>query len=190
MNKKLGRSAKSGRFLVGRSSEKSDRLKQTVNQGRVSETVAGESAYRATHRIWRHGERAGQTVIVNDREVVLIDAVDFDELVALASHVDDEINIDLLDADDRDTVALANAVRRDSNEEFMSAVFADRIINGENQVRVWREYRGMTAGELAKTAGISQGYLSEIETGKKPGSVDKVKKIANALGVLIDDLVD
>ncbi|MGM0703841.1 MAG: helix-turn-helix domain-containing protein [Pseudomonadota bacterium] len=46
----------------------------------------------------------------------------------------------------------------------------------------------MRAGELAEKAGISQGYLSEIEAGKKTGSLGVLKRIAEALDVELSDL--
>ena len=47
----------------------------------------------------------------------------------------------------------------------------DRILNGENLVRVWREHRGLTVSALAQMAGIAQPYLSQIETGKREGTL-------------------
>ncbi len=64
-----------------------------------------------------------------------------------------------------------------------------RIVNGDHPVRVWREYRGMKASELAAAAGIVASYLSNIETGKKTGSVKAMKRIADALDVTVDDLI-
>jgi DNA-binding XRE family transcriptional regulator len=61
--------------------------------------------------------------------------------------------------------------------------------NGENPTRVYRKYRGMTMAELAAAAGISQPHLSDIENGKKTGSVEVLKRIAIALKVDLDDLV-
>jgi DNA-binding Xre family transcriptional regulator len=65
----------------------------------------------------------------------------------------------------------------------------ERMLAGESPVRIWREHRKMTGRDLASAAEIAPGYLSEIETGKKPGSVDALAKIARALGLSIDDLV-
>ena len=59
---------------------------------------------------------------------------------------------------------------------------------GEVPVRVWREHRGLSARALATRAGISSAYLSQIETGKKPGSFDAMAKLARALGVEMEDL--
>lgn len=67
--------------------------------------------------------------------------------------------------------------------------FAIRVIAGEHPVRVWREYRGLSAVALADAANVSRAYLSEIETGKKPGSVEAYKGMAGTLGVPIDALL-
>jgi DNA-binding XRE family transcriptional regulator len=73
-------------------------------------------------------------------------------------------------------------------EELIPAEFANRILDGENKIRVWREYRGLTARDLAAKAEISGGYLSQIESGDRDGSFDTIKKIAAALGISVDDL--
>ncbi len=74
-------------------------------------------------------------------------------------------------------------------EEFLPSSMVDRILNGENLVRVWREHRGLTVSALAQMAGIAQPYLSQIETGKREGTLQTMKKIADALKVTLDDLV-
>lgn len=66
---------------------------------------------------------------------------------------------------------------------------AERLWAGENPVWVWRERRGLTGVELSARAGVSQSRLSEIETGRKPGSFDAMTKLAHALGVSPDELV-
>lgn len=73
-------------------------------------------------------------------------------------------------------------------EEFVPAEFADRIIDGESPIRVYRELRGLSAKDLAEKAGIAQAYLSQLETGKREGPVATLKKIAQVLGVSIDDI--
>jgi DNA-binding XRE family transcriptional regulator len=72
------------------------------------------------------------------------------------------------------------------------AVGADAVkamLSGAHPVRIWREHRGLTLSELAGQAGIPVGYLSEIETGKKPGSVAAYQKIASALSLAVDDIL-
>ncbi len=63
-----------------------------------------------------------------------------------------------------------------------------RLLAGDNPVRVWREFREMTAQRLAEIAGISSGYLSQIESGRRDGTLGTMRVLANALGVTLDDL--
>ena len=63
------------------------------------------------------------------------------------------------------------------------------VIAGANPVRAFREYQGITLRELSGRSGVSLSYLSEIEQGRKPGSLAAMSRIAEALGVTIDSLV-
>ena len=93
------------------------------------------------------------------------------------------VNEDAMDA------AIMKRVLEDPDQELVPFALVKRIANGEHAVRVWREYRGMRSVELATAAGIASSYLSDIENGKKPGSVNALKRIAFALDVTIDDLI-
>jgi DNA-binding Xre family transcriptional regulator len=73
--------------------------------------------------------------------------------------------------------------------EHISAAIVDRLADGEAPVRIWREYRGLSLRGLAERARISAAMLSEIETGKKEGSVRTLAAIARALRVDLNDLV-
>ena len=87
-----------------------------------------------------------------------------------------------------DRAAEASFHRTQGEESFPRQV-ANRLMDGDNPVRVFREYRGMKAAALARRIGKSPSYLSEIETGKKPGSVAVLRQIADALGVDLENLV-
>jgi len=65
-----------------------------------------------------------------------------------------------------------------------------REIAGESPVKLWREHRGLTQQELAQRAGISKPYLSQIETGKRQGTVETLSAIAHSLAVPLDILTD
>lgn len=91
--------------------------------------------------------------------------------------------------EDEMEIAVARRVLGDADEELVPFELAERIAAGVHPIRVWREYRGMTASNLATAGGIAQSYLSDIETGKKPGSVKALKRIATALGISVDDLI-
>ena len=63
-----------------------------------------------------------------------------------------------------------------------------RELAGESSVRLWREHRGLTQEALAEVAGISKPYLSQIESGKRRGSVAVLRALAQALEVPLDVL--
>jgi DNA-binding XRE family transcriptional regulator len=100
----------------------------------------------------------------------------------LLSEEDYEDLIDGLEA----TAVLADIA---AGQEVWPLDIVEARANGENPVRVFRTYRKFSVSDLAAAAGISQPYLSEIESGKKTGSVDVLKRIAAALKVDLDDIV-
>lgn len=93
-----------------------------------------------------------------------------------------------VDEDARDAAAMRR-VLEDPDEESVPIELVDRLLAGENPVRVWREYRSLTGVELAAAAGVAASYLSAIENRKKPGSINALKRLAAALRVDIDDLI-
>lgn len=60
---------------------------------------------------------------------------------------------------------------------------AKRIVAGESAVKVYREWRGLTQEALARKVDSAKAYISQIETGAKPGGRAILRKIAGALGV-------
>ncbi|MDR7038359.1 MULTISPECIES: helix-turn-helix domain-containing protein [Methylobacterium] len=73
-------------------------------------------------------------------------------------------------------------------EELVPASVVERLLAGENRIRVWREHRGLGVGALAERAGIAQAYLSQIEAGRREGRLDTLRRIADALSVTLDDI--
>jgi ribosome-binding protein aMBF1 (putative translation factor) len=93
---------------------------------------------------------------------------------------------------DQADIAKAGKVAADiaaGRDELVPAEIVKRILDGANKIRVWRTHRGLSARDLAAATGLSAPYISEIEGGKKEGSISAMKKIAEALKVDLDDLV-
>lgn len=89
-----------------------------------------------------------------------------------------------------DTIeAQAIMARIAAGEETWPHELVVELMSTDSRIRTYRTYRGMSVSELAAAAGISQPYLSEIENGRKTGSVDVLKRIAAALRVELDDIV-
>src|SRR2546423_14867168 len=57
----------------------------------------------------------------------------------------------------------------------------DRLANGENAVRVLREWRDATQMYLSSKTHLSQGYISDIENGRRVGTPAALPQIANGL---------
>jgi DNA-binding XRE family transcriptional regulator len=123
---------------------------------------------------------------MKDRLELTIDGEDF---VALSREAYDRLVEAAEDAADSAAIARFEQRLAAGEEEFVPSAMVDRILAGENLVRVWREHRGLTVSALAEMAGIAQPYLSQIETGKREGTLQTMKKIAAALRVKLDDLV-
>lgn len=74
-------------------------------------------------------------------------------------------------------------------EEIIPAELVRSLAEGKNPVKAWREYRGYVQQQLADMAGISVPFLSQIETEKRDASTKTMVKLAEALGVSVDDLL-
>ncbi len=116
------------------------------------------------------------TIIERDGkpEYAVLEYAEFERLVAAAEDAADIAALAALDADD--------------TEEDLPDEMVARLLAGDNPIRVWREHRGMTGRRLAEAVEIQQSYISQIETGKREGTIDVLRRIAIALGITLDDL--
>ena len=76
-----------------------------------------------------------------------------------------------------------------SDDELIPGEVVDRLLAGENKIKVWREYRQLSQTALAEQSGMAQATIAQMEGGKRAGSVATLKKIAKALRLDLDDLV-
>lgn len=84
---------------------------------------------------------------------------------------------------------LKRAAESDEKRDYLSIEFVDRMIAGEQPVRIWREHRGLTLAALSAKSGVALSYVAQIEHGKKPGSASALKNLAEVLGVETGNLV-
>ncbi len=92
----------------------------------------------------------------------------------------------LLDVQDYDN---AKAALQRGDDELVSSEIVYAILDGENAIKVWREFRKISQQELAEKAGISIPYLSQLETNKRTGSVEVLSAIAKTLNVSLENIV-
>ena len=58
-------------------------------------------------------------------------------------------------------------------------------------IKKLREQRDMTQEQLAKKAGVTQGYIAQLESGlRKNPSLPSLRKLARALGVPVGELLE
>jgi DNA-binding XRE family transcriptional regulator len=111
-------------------------------------------------------------------DTVTIDRAEYDRLVEAATELED------LRAYDRAIAGLESG-----EDELIPAEYASRILAGEHPLRVYRELRGDTQQQLADRSGVNRVQIADIESRRKNGSIDTMKRLAAALDVAIDDLV-
>jgi DNA-binding XRE family transcriptional regulator len=75
-------------------------------------------------------------------------------------------------------------------EPLVPAEILRRELEGEPPMKLWREHRGLTQQALADQAGISKPYLSQIESGKRQGTVETLAAIARVLNVPLEFLTE
>lgn len=113
-----------------------------------------------------------------DAETVTIPRAEFERLVAAAE-----------DAADREAVREHRAAKAAGRVLTISDAQLERILDGESPLRIFREERGMTQAQLSAAAAVNRVQIANIEAGTRRGSVGTLKRLADALGVLVDDLI-
>jgi hypothetical protein len=119
--------------------------------------------------------------MTNNGEVAILSRKDYETLVAKAQEADEDLGTARLIARARKEIA--------AGMPLIPKEVADRIAGGENALRVLREWRGKTQLSIAHKNNIGQGYISDLEKGRRKGTTAALKKIADALQVPLDLII-
>jgi hypothetical protein len=111
-------------------------------------------------------------------EVAILPRKDYEALVAKAAEADEDKGTARLVALGRDAVA-AGAL-------LLPKEVVDRLAKGDNPVRVLREWRDKPQEYISFKTGLSQGYISDLETGRRNGTTAALRLIADVLKVPLD----
>jgi DNA-binding XRE family transcriptional regulator len=114
-------------------------------------------------------------------EIAILPRKEYEALAAKAAEADEDIGSARLVARARKEIA--------AGTPLIPKKVVDRIANGENPLRVLREWRDMTQLELSSKTDIGQGYMSDLESGRRKGTTTALKKIAIAMNVPLDLIV-
>src|ERR1700694_3223681 len=119
-----------------------------------------------------------KSAMTRNGEVVTVPRAEYERLVAIAREAEEDTGTARLVARAKKEIA--------GGKPLLPKEVVDRLANGENPIRVLREFREYTQDELVVAVGITQGYLSDLETEKRKGPWELHQKIALALGVPLD----
>lgn len=111
-------------------------------------------------------------------EVAILPRKEYEVLVAKAAEADEDAGTARLVARARQEVM--------AGTPLIPKEVVDRLANGESALRVLREWRDVTQMYLSLKTKLSQGYLSDIENGRRTGTPEALRLIANTLKVPLD----
>jgi hypothetical protein len=114
-------------------------------------------------------------------EVAILPRKEYEALAARAAEADEDTGTARIVARARQEIA--------TGTPLLPKSVVDRLGKGENPVRVLREWRDVTQLYLSFKAGLSQGYISDVETGRRKGAAAALRRIADVLKVPLDLLV-
>ena len=114
-------------------------------------------------------------------EMVLLSRADYEALVTLA----DEAMEDAAD------VAIYDERKAElGGKSALPATVSLAILQGDNRFKALRKWRGKSQSEIADGAEVGQGYLSDIEAGRRSPSREAAARLAKALDVPLDWIVE
>ncbi len=116
-----------------------------------------------------------QYMKLNEKEYALIPKEDFEDILDVMAY-DKAIE----------------AIEKSGSDPVPSEIIDRLFLSEESPLKIWREFRGLKATELAKISGQDKGYISKLENNRdaliKAGS-GKISKLAAALNISMDDLI-
>ena len=108
-------------------------------------------------------------------ELVVLPRAEYEALLARADH----------EAEDADDVAIYDARKAElaAGGVVLPPEVSAAILRGDSRLKAIRKWRDQTQLYLEFKTGIGQGYLSDLESGKRKGPFELHHKFARRLGV-------
>ena len=116
--------------------------------------------------------------MTNKGEVAILPRKEYEALAAKAREADEDIGTARLVAGARKEIAVGIPL--------IPKETVDRIIAGENALRLIRKWRGKSQLYVSSKTDLGQGYISDLESGRRKGTIAVLKKIADVLKVPLD----
>jgi mRNA-degrading endonuclease RelE of RelBE toxin-antitoxin system/PHD/YefM family antitoxin component YafN of YafNO toxin-antitoxin module len=111
-------------------------------------------------------------------ELVVLPRAEYEALLKRADH----------EAEDADDVAIYDARKAElaAGGVVLPPEVSTAILRGESRLKAIRNWRGETQLHLNFITGIGQGYLSDLESGRRTGTPETIAKLAQALNVPVE----
>ena len=111
----------------------------------------------------------------NGEELVVLSRAEYEALVERADH----------EAEDAEDVAIYDARKAElaADGAVLTPEVSAAILRGESRLKAIRNWRGETQQQLNFKTGVAQGYLSDLEGGRRTGTPETIAKLAQALNV-------
>ena len=111
-------------------------------------------------------------------ELVVLPRAEYEALLERAAH----------DAEDADDVAMYDARKAElaAGGAVLPPEVSAAILRGDSRLKAIRNWRGLTQMYLEFKTDIGQGYLSDLENGRRTGTRETIAKLAQALDVPVE----
>lgn len=116
-------------------------------------------------------------------ELVVLTRAEYDSLVAAAEPYDE-------DADDAAIFDERMAELEAGRDARLPPEVSAAMLRGDSLLKALRNWRDMTQMQLAFKTGLGQGYISDLEAGRRKGTQETLTLIAEHLGVDENWLLD
>lgn len=109
-------------------------------------------------------------------ELVVIPREDYEALLARAADAEeDEADVAIYDA--------RKAELAEGKAGLLPPEVSAAMLRGDTRLKAIRKWRKLSQGDVAAKASITQGYLSDLESGRRAGTPETLQKLAEILGV-------
>jgi mRNA-degrading endonuclease RelE of RelBE toxin-antitoxin system len=136
---------------------------------------------RRRQQLTRGAEAMSEPQIIRTpggEELVVLPRAEYEALLERADH----------DAEDADDVAIYDTRKAElsAGGVVLPPEVSAAILRGESRLKAIRNWRDETQLHLNFITGISQGYLSDLESGRRKGTPETITKLAQALNVPVE----
>ncbi len=111
-------------------------------------------------------------------ELVVLPRAEYEALRQRADH----------DAEDAEDAAIYDARKAElaAGGVVLPPEVSAAMLHGDSRLKAIRNWRDETQLHLSSTTGIGQGYLSDLENGRRAGTPETIAKLAQALNVPVE----